>query len=140
MVIWFGKHRGKSIEDLVVTEPDYALWVLAQEGAAGPLAEARREVSRVLRQFDESPILRPCKGPSCTRAATRCSLYHGSATPYWWCDSCDPAQECCSPGKLSIIRTYGDSVQYVSLYCGGRKGDLRVLIKQMARAKKFNAR
>ncbi len=92
-------------------------------------------MSRALRRFDEKPILRPCEDPDCDNRATRCSLYQGSVAPHWWCDSCDAAQNCCSPGKLTIVRTYGDAVRYVSLFCGGRKTDLRALVKELARAK-----
>jgi hypothetical protein len=135
MVLPFGKHIGMSVERLVLTQPDYVVWMLGKEGATGALRQAQQEAGRLVRVFDRKPILEPCRAPGCGNVATRASVYRGSVWPAWWCDTCDPDQLGASPGKLDIIRTYLDAVTYVNVCCSGRRQALRVIIKELARAK-----
>jgi hypothetical protein len=133
MLLNFGKHRGMPVESLVLKEPDYVAWMLAQEDAGRELSAARAEVVRLIRILDAKPVLVPCRG--CGGRATRFSLYEGSVRPRWWCDQCDPGEECPSPAKVHTVRTYLGGAHYVGSYCGGRKRDLALLIKELARAK-----
>src|SRR5262249_18364207 len=119
---------------LVLRQPDFVLWILGKEEATGRLAEARQEVIWLIRLFDERPIIEPCSG-RCGGRATRCSLHQGGLRPRWWCDGCDASASTFTPGKLVIVRTYRDAVRYVNAFCGGRKQDLKVLVKELARAK-----
>jgi hypothetical protein len=135
MVLQFGKHIGMSVERLVLTQPDYVAWMLGQEGATGQLSAARREAARLIRRFDQKPFIEPCRAPGCGNVATRGSVYVGSVRLVWWCESCAPDQLGASPSKLSIIRTYLDAVSYVNMCCGGNKQALKVLIKELDRAK-----
>src|SRR5262245_57514274 len=109
--------------------------MMSVAGATGPLARAREEAARLVRLFDRKPIVEPCGARRCENVATRCSLYSGSVAPRWWCSECDPAQDCFSPGKLTLVRTYTEAANYVDLHCGGRKDALRSLVRELARAK-----
>jgi hypothetical protein len=138
MLLTFGKHHGMSVESLVLKEPDYAVWLLAQMGATTEIHTAKGEVGRLIQVYDEKPILESCRG--CRNRATRCSLYFKSVRPRWWCDECDPDDGCPSTGKLRIIRTYLEAIHYVESYCGARQNDMRSLIKALAQAKGLSER
>jgi hypothetical protein len=53
----------------------------------------------------------------------------------WWCNHCDPYLHGALPGRLQIIETYVDALNYVGNYCKGRKSDYRFLILALAQAK-----
>jgi hypothetical protein len=140
MFMRFGKHIGKSLETVVLKEPDYVLWMLAQQDATGPLARAREEAVGLIQGFDRKPFRVPCCKSGCTRRATRCSVYRDNLGPAWFCDECDPYSLGAAPGRLGIIRSYWDAVNHVDLYCAGRRGDLKALIRSLALAKGLSAR
>ena len=54
MKIQFGKHAGTPAELVVLKDPDYALWLLSVEGARGSFRASQREISRLIRLFNES--------------------------------------------------------------------------------------
>jgi hypothetical protein len=135
MVMEFGMYAGKSAELLLIKDPNYALWVLGQEAATGKFREVQRELRRLIQAFDRKPILRTCANPGCGSPATRATVYRGGVQLRWWCDGCDPAQMCPSPGKLVLLRCFSDAVRYVGDWCNGREADLAVLIKEMAQAR-----
>src|SRR5438552_2009354 len=121
MFIQFGKHWGTSIELLLLKQPDYIRWMLSQQGTTRNFCEARQEACRLIRAFNEKPILKPCQNLECGNCATRATVYQGSVRPIWWCNHCDPYRLGASPGKLHIIQTYGDAGCYVGTFCSGRK-------------------
>jgi hypothetical protein len=54
--IAFGKHAGKTVEVLVLKDPDYVHWILAQSEPSGPLARIRAEVLRLMAVFDAKAL------------------------------------------------------------------------------------
>jgi hypothetical protein len=140
MLIQFGKHWGKSLEHVLLRDPDYVLWMLKQKEPSGPLARALREARRLIAVFDAKPVVRKCRGTGCRKPATRCSLYPANPRPLWWCDGCDPYQLGASPGTLLVVKSYLDAITYVQSYCHGRKGDLSLIIKLIAEAKGLPSR
>jgi hypothetical protein len=137
MVIKFGRHKGMSLEVLVLQHPDYAAWMLFKESANCMLAEARGEARRLIQIFDERPFVAGCQGqdPDCDRPATRGSVYKGTTGTFWWCDECDPYQMGASPRKLEIVRSYTDVIYFVEAFCDASKNALKALISEMAEAK-----
>jgi hypothetical protein len=135
MFISFGKHQRKSPQLLLLKYPDYALWMLREERATGNFANVQTELRRLIRLFDEIPIVVPCVGDDCENIATRGTVYRGAVFSRWWCDSCDAYSAGASTGKLYVVRSFGDAVGYVSMVCEARKQALRVLIKELAKAK-----
>lgn len=134
MYLNFGKHRRKTTEVIVLKEPDYVLWMLRVEAPTAQLAAAQQSVRRLIERFDEKPIIEPCSG-KCGKPATCCTVYHGSVTPRWWCDDCDPSESTFTRRKLTIVRRYGDAVWHVGESCNSRKQDLKLIIRELARAK-----
>jgi len=135
MRLTFGKHSERTVAEIVLKEPDYLLWMLAQRATTDPLAEACKEAKRLLRVFDRKPFLRDCSHEGCANKATRITVYVQSILSQFWCDDCDPYSEGANAGKLQVISTYGQAIEYVNLWCQGRKSDLKGLIRDMARAK-----
>jgi len=136
MNITFGKYNGKSIERLILTEPDYILWILEQTTTMGPVAKIQPEVKRLMTIFDKKRLQNKCLG--CGKIATYCSAYMVNLRSlYWWCDECDPYQNQngAISGKLHILRTYQDVIKNVRPLPGGEKSDLKLLIKAISESK-----
>lgn len=131
MKLTFGKHKGKSVEIVVLKEPEYAMWILSKEDADEPLAHIRKEVQRLINVFDSKPFARKCYGCS-RRTTTRVSLAPPSPSAYWWCDECNPRSMGCD-GLLSIVQTYQEAMQYAGLCL--RKNHTKGLIRDLAEAK-----
>jgi hypothetical protein len=133
--IKFGKYRGKSVESLLLTEPDYAAWICRVDNPTAELLRIRLEIKRLVERFDLKRIVMRCQNPECREFATRCSVYYRAVRPKWWCDKCDPYLAGATPGKLEIIRSYWEVVWYVNACCDDRKMAMRRLVKELARAK-----
>lgn len=136
MRITFGKHNGKSVEMVMLKAPAYVKWVLEQDNAAGQLLIVKGEMLRQIQVFNDKPILRKCFRPGCDRKVTRGSVYKDNVGRFeWWCDQCDPLLGGFLAGKVYIIRTYEDALDYVESHCWTRKSDYEVIIHALAKAK-----
>jgi hypothetical protein len=118
--VTLGKYKGKSVELLVLKEPDYVNWLLAQN-LSGPLLAVKKRAQSLIAQFDAKPVQKKCSAQTCGNLATRATVYSNNLSPYWWCANCDPYQFGANAGKLQILRTYSDALLHVELYCSGRK-------------------
>jgi hypothetical protein len=54
---------------------------------------------------------------------------------YYWCNSCDPYQAGAIEGKLTIITTYRQALDHISLSCKKRSRDYIAIVKALAHAK-----
>jgi len=142
MEITFGKHAGKSIELLLLKEPEYIKWMLEQQNATGAMKRAQDEAKRLIARFNTKPFIKDCFGkPGAAHKATRCTVYGNNVTvPYWWCDSCNPYQSGANSGKLQAVSTYEEALNHVGFWCSGRSSDYKSLIKDLAQAKGLPAR
>lgn len=129
-----GKHKGKSMEELVLKQADYIDWIFGQS-PSGPLLAMQVEAKGLVHKFDSKPFTARCLSSACGRPATRLSVYGNSISPYFWCDTCDPYEQGANQGKLQIFRTYGAALSHVGFFCSGRKSDVKDLIRDMAVAK-----
>ncbi len=132
MNVTFGKHSGKSVEELVLKDPSYISWVLKQS-ASGAMLAVKNHAKTLIEKFDAKPFQLKCH--SCKANATWATVYMDNVAPYWWCDSCDPYQLGANSGKLQSIRTYGDAARHVEHYCTAQKSCHTELVKHLARAK-----
>lgn len=136
MIVGFGRHQGKLLEQLVLKEPEYVEWILAQPNPRGQMIAVQSELQRLIAKFDSKPFIEICQGSECDNNATRMVVYMSNTTvPTWWCDSCDPYQNGADRGKLQAISKYRNARSHVAVYCNGRKSDHVRLIRAMARAK-----
>lgn len=136
MDITFGKHQGKSIETLVLKEPTYMAWIMAQSSPTEQMESVQKLAQQLASRFDNKLIINQCYGKSCGNQATCCMVYLNNVTsPYWWCDHCNPYQSGANSGKLQTVRTYQDALAHVDMYCKGRVTDARSLVRSLAQAK-----
>ena len=135
-MINFGKkHAGKSVEFLVLKEPDYVKWILDSDDITGPLLSVKNEMLRLIEIFDRKAIIKKCEGQNCDKGATRASLYKNNTSPMWWCDDCDPDPILALNGRIHMITSYRDALFHVEGHCEGRKSDYQFLIRDLAQAK-----
>jgi hypothetical protein len=136
MLVNFGKHEGKTVEMLVLKEPDYVKWVLYQPSPSGELERIRSETLRLIAIFDHKPILGSCTGRECVNSPVRFSAYAGSSeTLYTWCGSCDPYEAGANSGRLTDIYTHPDALAHVDRTERGVRSGYRAIVKAMAVAK-----
>lgn len=135
MKITFGKHKGKTVERLVLQEPGYINWLLRQE-ALGKMSEVQLHAQNLVSMFDMKQITATCSASGCNRPAVLCTVYSGNVHQIqWWCDQCNPCQLGASASKVQIVRTYKDAELHVDGYCRRRKSALQTLVKEIAEAK-----
>jgi hypothetical protein len=134
MLVTFGKkHQGKTVESLILKEPDYIKWVLEQPNPTGGLARVKAEALRLIGIFDQKPIMGPCNGHGCKQPPVRFSAYAGNSEAlYQWCDSCNPYEAGAVSGKLAEIKTYRDALRHVEWTDGGVKSGYKAIVKAMA--------
>ena len=139
MIITIGKHKGKSTDITFLKFPDYCVWALYQDNPSGGLIPVVRDVRRrLIPKFNAKPFHKTCRGDAgkgCGKIATRAVVYQNNLDPTWWCDDCNEYSYGALPGKLQEIRTFKDIVNHVETYCGGKRGDYREFVLNIARAK-----
>ncbi len=139
MQVTFGKHDGKSVEWLVLKEPDYIKWVL-QQSASGKMLQVKTHAAALIKKFDAKPLLKTCRAEDCSEKATRVTVYLDNLLPVWWCANCNPYQLGANSGKLQVISTYAQALSHVEFYCKGRKSDSAEIVKYLAQARGLPSR
>ena len=134
MLIPFGRHKGKSVEWVMLKDPSYTHWVLNEPNPQGKLIDVKNEILRLMYIFDCKPFIRECTGCK-ERLATRASLCDDNPIPWWWCNECEPDLLLTRKDRIDMIITYREALNHVANCCGGRKGDLNYLIRVLAQAK-----
>jgi hypothetical protein len=124
-----GKHAGKSIEEILVKQPDYALWYMGEL----PASKAGKELRRLEKLLDARPFATKCQG--CSEKAARATGYWGSPTLYFWCTTCNPYMLGASQGKLRVIKTYRECLEHIDLTAGGGKAWRQDVVRQLLEAK-----
>lgn len=113
MIVTFGEHAGKSVGWLVLNNPDYAIRLFYDQDLSGPELLVRNEVVRLIKTFDSKPFIKKCANRPCALPVTRCSVALRAANVHFWCDSCNLYDMGAGAGKLRIISTYAETVDYV---------------------------
>lgn len=141
MHISIGKHEGKSVGNVVVKEPGYTKWVLAQPNVNGELLKMKTEMDRLVQIFDCKKIIRKCDGNDCSKPAVKYTAYANNPSSLnVWCDTCDPYQAGAIRGKLTELKTYKDALDYVDMSCNATKAIYKTIISEMAAAKGLKKR
>lgn len=137
MKINFGKHSGKSLEILILKDPSYIKWILAQTSPKGEMAVIKTHAKKLIAIFDAKPITnKNCWAfRECHNKATKLTVYRDNIDPYWWCDTCDPYQTGANPGKLQSPVHYVSALEHVEAFCSDKKSSHSKIIKTIARAK-----
>ena len=136
MQVNFGKHRGKSVELLMLKQPDYIKWLLDQNAATGAMAAVRTYILQLITIFDAKPFVdKSCWASDCNNDATRFSVYFDNLKPFWWCDTCDPYQVGAPHGNLQLPVGYRRAIEHVAFHCRGRSSDYKEIIKMITQGK-----
>lgn len=139
MLLSFGKHNGKSVEELILKNADYIQWILSQNAPKGQMGMVAKEAQRLIAKFNQKQFSVVCAHSKCESIATRCSVYGPNIQCVFWCDNCNPYSRGACEGKLQIIRTYQDAIDHVNVWCKG-KNDLSKLIQNIAKGKGLPSR
>lgn len=106
----FGKHKDKAVAWVLLTKPDYFLWMKKKE------LQDKKEYQfmlDLLKIFNSKPFNKvKCNG-ACNGAntPTKLSLYRGNYNlEYWFCDECDPYSQGAMNGTLSTVSNYQDII------------------------------
>ena len=135
MIVSFGKHQGRSVEELVLREADYLVFGMWRESdSEWDILQVCKRASQLIAAFDGKPFVKPCSNPDCRRRVTRFTVYGPNIQPFFWCDHCNPYSMGASRGKIQELRTYADAVLHVQLWCPGRR-TMKPFIRSLATAK-----
>lgn len=128
----FGRHSGRSVEAVVLKQPDYVVWMWEQRQPGSRLSAARAKARRLIQAFDAKPFVVPCSEHDCRRRATQFSVYDGSTRIVFWCRRCRPSR---FGGKVSLANTYVELVNHVLSTASGGREALRSAVRALAEAK-----
>lgn len=141
MQISFGKHNGKSAEEVVLKNGSYVKWVLSQPDAGAGLSRLRAELKRLVGKLDAKPIVGKCHGHNCSNQPLRFSAYwNNDSSLFSWCETCDPYSAGALEGKLYSIRSYEDALSHVELRCGGTQAGYDRMARALAEKKGLPSR
>jgi hypothetical protein len=140
MQITFGKYDGKTSQEVVVKHASYAKWVLDQS-ASGSLGSLQTELKRLISRLDNKPYTCTCSKTGCTRPVSRLTAYaNNDVDLYPWCAICDPYSLGANSGKLTVVNSYKDVLNHVTIRCGATKGGYDRIVKAYARSKGLPSR
>lgn len=143
MEINIGPYAGKSVEWLVLREPQYVACLLDNSDRDEAMKLLRERSQALIAQFDSKPFTNKCSGNNhgCSKPVTRCTVPLSCVDPpYWWCDDCNQYQYGGVEGRLTQLRKYRDAINHVAFFCHGREEDYRTIIRAMGTAKGLPAR
>jgi hypothetical protein len=141
MQITFGKHRGKSSQEIAIKDGAYVKWVFDQNASGPPLGILQVELKRLTKHLDTKPFTGKCSNHGCTRKVCRLSAYTNNESDlYPWCAICDPYSLGANSGKLSIVVTYKDMLNHVEFRCGDTKSGYDRIIRAYASSKGLPSR
>ena len=105
----YGPHAGQFAEQVVLRDPEYCLWWLAERQESA-LANIFRGL---ISQFDERRIQEPCS--RCGRPASCAHAPPGGSQMAAYCSPCSTFSLIAGPA--SVVRVYEDAVRHVALTC-----------------------
>jgi uncharacterized protein (DUF3820 family) len=106
----FGKYKGKAVAWILLSKPDYFLWMKSKGMNNKAEYKFMLKLLETLnsKSFNGVKCIGRCNG---SNPVTRLSLYNGQYNgEYWFCDKCDPYSSGALPGKLTTIRKYSEII------------------------------
>ena len=135
MLIGFGKHASLNVQQIMLRQPDYVVWMQNQPVPGKSMLKVLTEVNRLAILFDAKTPIHSCSGSGCSKIATYATGYSGNpSTLYWWCNSCNPYSSGAMSGKLHKISTFSEALKFAQ-YCGGTKSDFRTVVLKFSEGK-----
>jgi len=136
MKITFGKYKGKTVEYLMINQPDYIKWILIEHEPSGDLATTQKQVSKLIRKFDKKPFIgKSCSSSNCNNSATKFTICKSNLNPHWWCNSCEPIHADITSEQLQSPVGYKSAIKHIDLYCNENISAYKTVIQMIAEAK-----
>jgi hypothetical protein len=123
----FGKHKGKTHEEVLLKHPDYAQWMIEHL----PESAHQAIISR-MQDFDDKPFTADCDREY-GRKATRVTACGDSSGLCFWCDECDPLSN--GARRVAIIYSLTGLLQHVDANADGNRALKRRIVRRLAAAK-----
>jgi hypothetical protein len=130
MRIQAGKKAGKTTQELLLKEPDWAQW-MDDNLADSPVSRNLRDLRTA---FNQKAFTAKCA--ECGDPATRATAYRKTGRNImFWCDDCDPYGSGAMQGTLTAIKTFNDALRHVDSTCNGVRSEKRTIIRELAEGK-----
>ncbi len=123
MIIQSGAKQGKSTQQIILKEPDWADFFVGKN----PTSKLAVEFKTHINDLNKKNFVKKCM--TCSKTAERCTGYQGNTTDlYFWCNTCDPYSQGANKGKLSILISYEDVIRFAKQNSQSSRGAQRDLI------------
>jgi hypothetical protein len=124
-----GKRAGKTLEEVLLKEPDFAQWYMGNH----PETAAAKEFRRLMRLLDAKSFTEDCH--SCGEPATRVSTYRGSPTLMFICDRCAPHSSGAESAKVGSAKTIGEVLRHIDGTADGHRAWKKQIVRELAEGK-----
>ena len=133
MILTFGKHRDKTIDHILFSNPAYIQWMITHPQPAGRLITAQQAARKAVTTFDSQPFTSPCSGRDCENTATGVIVTREPTIMLPSCPSCIPFL--CYDGIR--FTKFQDAMNYVDkAWPFEKRNDIKKrMIEAMAKAK-----
>jgi len=125
-----GKHAGKTTEEVLMKQPDFARWYVRNH----PDSPHAKAFGQCAKAFGEKPFTEKCQG-KCGNRATRATAYRGTHGLMFWCNDCNPVSSGAEGQKLSVVRTIRDVLDHIELTANGNRDYMRRIVRELAEGK-----
>jgi hypothetical protein len=130
MRIKTGKKAGKTTQELLLKEPDWAQWMAENH----PDSIVSKDFRDLRQTFDGKEFTAECAG--CGDTATRATAYRKTGRNImFWCGDCNPYGSGAVQGTLTVIKTFNDALRHVDSTCNGVRSEKRAIIRGLAEGK-----
>ena len=123
-------HYGKGFSEIIIKHPTHVQYILDSTPRSKAFKELQDDIQYRIDRFDQKPYTSRCT--SCTKEATRFSIYRESTECVPWCKECDPTSLGAEWSNLVIVSKYDDIYWYFD-----KNADMIHVILQMLRAKGY---
>lgn len=144
MIMGFGIHSSKTVENVVLTHPDYVKWMLDNIEKASYQKRfvngAKKQVNRLINIFDKKPTMCKCNTIGCNNTAENAIFFSSVVSNHkWLCNECLGGKHS-TLGRYKIVRTYRNALSYVEKNCKNAGSNYELIIKYLAEAKGLPSR
>lgn len=130
MRIQTGKQAGKTTEEVLLKQADWAQWMVENI----PNSPVSKNFRQLRLAFNRKAFTAECT--KCGEVATCATAYRETGRSLmFWCDDCDPYASGAVQGTLTVIETYGDALRHVDQSCNGVRAEKRAIIRELAEGK-----
>jgi hypothetical protein len=124
-----GKHDGKTYEEVLLKQPDFAQWYMQKYPDTG----VSKEFKRLISKFGAKPFTVKCY--LCKNLASRASTYSNNPDLMFFCDDHEPHQSGASKAKVQAVTRLEEVLQHIDWTADGHRGWKRRIVRGLAEGK-----